>query len=546
MFAYMCAFNNLKNPLLLFEEFKDSLTEDYSQTNPKELSEALALLDIEGILKTQRLSCALVGLPTPQIEQNDFKDINVKEEYQRYTELEETLNQEQRYIFNEIIGAVNNDMLSEDSKCFFIDGPGGSGKTYLYNALICGMRGQGKTVLSYATTGIAADLLTDGRTMHSGFDLPIQMLDNSTSSMTIPSQKSEDIRKASAIIIDETSSMHKNALRIIDMLLREIMQTDKEFGGKVLILGGDFRQTANIIHGGKSVDIIEASIKNSPLWKKYFKVFHLTQNMRAKGDIEFNNWLLSIGNGENGEIVEIPEDMIATKDIVEEVFGKHLNLTTDDLKKRAILTTTNKDVLNINNRILKEMPGEEKVYKSIDVLVDETEDMSTNFPLEFLNKQNPTGLPPHILNVKVGAVIMLIRNINIKKGLLNGTRLIVISLHEHFIAAKILTGSSKGDIVYIPKIDLQNNENVLPFTMKRRQFPFIVAFAITINKAQGQTYETVGIYLPKTVFSHGQLYVALSRTQCRQNLKISMIANEDQGLKETKYYTKNVVIKELL
>ena len=82
--------------------------------------------------------------------------------------------------------------------------------------------------------------------------------------------------------------------------------------------------------------------------------------------------------------------------------------------------------------------------------------------------------------------------------------------------------------------------------MRRRQFPFIVAFAITINKAQGQTYETVGIYLPKTVFSHGQLYAALSRTQCRQNLKISMIANEYQGLKETKYYTKNVVIKELL
>ena len=83
--------------------------------------------------------------------------------------------------------------------------------------------------------------------------------------------------------------------------------------------------------------------------------------------------------------------------------------------------------------------------------------------------------------------------------------------------------------MFIPRIDLETNESVLPFIMKRRQFPIIVAFAITINKAQGQTYDTVGIYLPNTVFSHGQLYVALSRVQHRRNLKISMINNENQG-----------------
>ena len=542
MFAFICAFNQLKDPLQLYEEFKESMIEDFRQSFTDEMAESLALSEIESVLKTQRLTLSQLGLPHPAISLNDSEEA-IHGDIRKAQELVETLTDEQRYVLDQVVDAIEND---DGVKCFFLDGPGGSGKTYLYNILIQYLRSQGNKVLAYATTGIAADLLAGGRTMHSGFGLPLKMLDNSTSSMIIPSKQSEDIREACLIIIDETSSMHKNALRMIDLLLREIMRIDKPFGGKVIVLGGDFRQTANIIHGGKAIDIIEASIKNSPLWRQYFRVFHLNVNMRAKGDTEFNNWLLGIGNGDGGELVEIPEEMIVKTDIVEEVFGKELNLNGEDLQKRAILTTTNKDALNINNRILGEIAGEETIYKSIDALVDETEDQSTNFPTEFLNQQNPTGIPPHILKLKTGAIVMLIRNLSIKKGLLNGTRLKVLSLHQHFVAAEILTGSNKGDEVYIPRIDLETNETVLPFIMRRRQFPLIVAFAITINKAQGQTYDTIGLYLPNTVFSHGQLYVALSRTQNRGGLKISMVESESQGLREKKYLTKNIVIKELL
>ena len=543
MFAFICAFNQLKDPLLLYEDFKESMTEDYRQKWSEEIAESLALTDIESILKTQKVTLSQLGLPNPVLALTDSDEVVNLGNERKAQELVDTLNEEQRYFLDQVVQAIYDD---DGWKCFFLDGPGGSGKTYLYNTLMYFLRSKGKSVLGCATTGIAADLLSGGRTMHSLFGLPLKMLENSTSSMRIPSKESEDIKNASLLIIDETSSMHKNALKIIDLLLREIMQIDKPFGGKVIICGGDFRQTANIIHGGKTIDIIEASIKNSHLWRKCFKVFHLNVNMRAKGDEEFNNWLLRIGNGDDGDIVEIPEEMIVKDNIVEEIFGRQLNLSVEDLQRRAILTTTNKDAYNINNNIIKEMPGEETIYTSIDALVDETENLSITYPIEFLNKQNPTGIPPHILKVKVGAVIMLIRNLSIKKGLLNGTRLIVLSLHQHFVEAEILTGSKKGNVVYIPRIDLESNENVLPFIMRRRQFPFIVAFAVTINKAQGQTYETVGLYLPDTVFSHGQLYVALSRTQSRKNLKISMKDNENQGVRQTKYVTKNIVIKELL
>ena len=113
-------------------------------------------------------------------------------------------------------------------------------------------------------------------------------------------------------------------------------------------------------------------------------------------------------------------------------------------------------------------------------------------------------MPRHVLKLKLGSFIMLLRNLNQQKGLLNGTRLIVKSLHRNCIKAEIITGSHKGDEVCIPRIELISNNEILPFKLKRRQFPVMLAFAMTINKAQGQSFDHVGIYLPEPVFAHGQ------------------------------------------
>lgn len=90
-------------------------------------------------------------------------------------------------------------------------------------------------------------------------------------------------------------------------------------------------------------------------------------------------------------------------------------------------------------------------------------------------------------------------------------------LGEYFIKAKIMTGSRKGDIAFIPRIDLAPSEAILQFTLKIRQYPVILSFAIPINKSQGQSFNNVGLYLPKPLFSHGQLYVTVSRVKYRQN-----------------------------
>lgn len=136
---------------------------------------------------------------------------------------------------------------------------------------------------------------------------------------------------------------------------------------------------------------------------------------------------------------------------------------------------------------------------------------------------------------------MLLRNMDPKGGLCNGTRLQVTQLADHVIEAKIITGDRVGDKVLIPKIRISPSDLKLPFQMRRRQFPLSVAFAMTINKSQGQSLNEVGIYLPRPVFSHGQLYVALSRVTSKKGLKILIVDKDGKPQNQTM----NVVFKEI-
>jgi ATP-dependent DNA helicase PIF1 len=153
-------------------------------------------------------------------------------------------------------------------------------------------------------------------------------------------------------------------------------------------------------------------------------------------------------------------------------------------------------------------------YYSVDTILEDGDNPGHQIPPEFLHELTPSGLPPHKLQLKVGAIIMLLRNINLSNGLCNGTRLQIVNLSQNIICAKILTGPCIGETFFVPRIRLQVSESdsVLQFT--RLQFPVCLAFAMTINKAQGQTFSKIGICLLANTFAHGQLYVALSR--CRQ------------------------------
>ena len=156
---------------------------------------------------------------------------------------------------------------------------------------------------------------------------------------------------------------------------------------------------------------------------------------------------------------------------------------------------------------------------------------------------SPSGMPPHRLNLKIGAIVMLLRNLDVNRGLCNGTRLIVRCLHNHTIDCEVATGSNKGGRTLIPRITLTPSDTFLPFKLRRRQFPIRLSFAMTINKSQGQTFNRLGLLLPQPVFSHGQLYVAFSRVRSLASIRVQVV-QEKRNSKANK--TRNIVFHEAL
>ena len=109
-------------------------------------------------------------------------------------------------------------------------------------------------------------------------------------------------------------------------------------------------------------------------------------------------------------------------------------------------------------------------------------------PIEFLNSLTPSGMPPHRLSLKVGAVVMLLRNLNLHEGLCDGTHLLICHLHKNCIDATILTGTAVNSTVLIPHIQLAPSDSDMLFILTRCQFLPRLSYSMTINKVQGQTF----------------------------------------------------------
>ena len=129
---------------------------------------------------------------------------------------------------------------------------------------------------------------------------------------------------------------------------------------------------------------------------------------------------------------------------------------------------------------------------------------------------------------------MLLRNLDAAAGLVNGVRMTFVNALPRVLDCLILSGSARtrGQRVYIPRITLAPKLPDLPFVLRRRQFPVKLAWAMTINKAQGQSLAQVAVHLPSPVFSHGQLYVALSRAGASANIKVLVDNGDTQGFFE--------------
>ena len=218
---------------------------------------------------------------------------------------------------------------------------------------------------------------------------------------------------------------HKLALEALNRTLQDVRSDSNLMGGVTVLLAGDFRQTHPVIPKGTPADELAASLKSSVLWQ-HVEVLTLSTNMRVHlhGDEmagDFSGVLLVIGNGaltvDDHGLIPVRPDWATSVNNIEELYSKVFpNLSPNYtnfrwLCERAILAPRNDMVEITNNNLLSQLPGREKVYSSIDSVVNPQE--AVNYPLEFLNSLQPSGVPPHQLKLKIGCPITLLRNLDV-------------------------------------------------------------------------------------------------------------------------------------
>ncbi|KAL3088235.1 hypothetical protein niasHS_009532 [Heterodera schachtii] len=454
-------------------------------------------------------------------------------------------------------------------RLFMVTGEGGAGKTFTYNKIIAKVKAAGFNFLPMATTGIAAELLYEGQTVHKRLCRQRHIDASTPLNVDLESNFAEMLRRIDGMIIDEISMQNRDVLEYVDRLLRFVVPTELlkslPFGGKAVVIGGDWKQLTPVVPGGGHLDQYNASVKNSALFK-HFTTHRLVTNHRLQsGQQQYRDFLRRVGTGAINDIqqrVKLPQKIVEPdRDALlhfvfpQELLDKPLE-NWQKLAERAILCPLNKETFELNNKIMDMMnagnntDNNDRIYTAITVpIVDDVdalqlENIAANINHENLMRQTPPGIPQHQLRVKVGAVMMITNNISVEEGLCNGTRVQVLKLYENIIRCKILTGTHRGDEHDLHKARFQfgGDPKALhegPIRCERIQFPLRPGSVMTINKSQGQTLSHVGVLLDKSqCFSHGQLYTALSRVREDTNIRVCT--------KNTGRRVKNIVMLELL
>jgi hypothetical protein len=305
---------------------------------------------------------------------------------------------------------------------FFLDGFGGSGKTFVYSVLLASVRNEGHVALAVASSGIAALLLQGGRTSHSAFKIPIDVHRDLLCNVNASSDIAKLIRAAKLIVWDEAPAQHQHCAEAVDHTFRNVLQqAESPFGGKVIVFGGDFRQCPPVVARGSRPAIVGAALKRSVLWR-HVQVLALTENMQLRDDLAsrpYAEYILWVRDGTKpsvleGEVPLLPHGNatpsagieiglfpgIACRanldGLISSVFLDLPNRYAEEgyMDGRAILTAKNMVVNQINTDITAGMPGDEHVFFSTDI-VEAGDDRAYGIATEFLNTITLPRMPLH-------------------------------------------------------------------------------------------------------------------------------------------------------
>lgn len=416
---------------------------------------------------------------------------DTKSERAKYVNSINTMNDEQTLVLSTLIAKVN----AGDGYVAFLDGPAGTGKTYLLKSFLSYLYSKNIKVVVTASTGMAASIYDEGHTAHSAFGISFNTDETTFCNIKAGTRRASQLAEARVIIWDEAVSAERYALEAVEKGLAQFFckpnESRKLFGGLVIVFTGDFRQILPIVKGSKRSC---STIKATYFWNQV-DVFRLHRNMRTGEQEDYAKFLLAVGDGTR-KYVDIPTQCRSSTlgDLINVTFPDFEQRVHDDeyLAKRGILTPTKQATEEVNSLMIARMQGTEVIYKWQCARKSQSK-------IKQIREQ---------LSLKLGCPIMLL--VNIRSGLCNGTRMVCERLENDIIAARVISGKLKGIVIELTRIQSED----------KMQFPVVPCFAITINKAQGQTLDQAGVYLPTPIFCHGQLYVALSRVRSFRNLKV--------------------------
>ncbi|XP_054266859.1 uncharacterized protein LOC128989030 [Macrosteles quadrilineatus] len=545
---------------LLWESFRDALCEDHLHRHPddRELAFKLSLLEIDRSLRRHGSCLADHGLPVVEDNTTELgRELLIYGENQQKTivdEWEHKLSSDQVTVLNYIRSLLHFQRGRGANRLIFLDGPGGYGKTLLIRVILAYVRSQNQVAIAVASSGIASGNMPGGTTAHSMFRLPLDLGDGTGYwSLTNGSQRAELIRAAQLIVFDEAPMAHRYIFEILDRSLRDLMNSPEPFGNKIVICSGDFRQIAPVVARARTpADIACVSLRASYLWPS-FKLFSLSTPHRTSTSTAYSEFLLGVGNGTISTVV-FDEDrhscnliplpgvryVTSLSDLIQFVFPDYVLNDPDLTARRAILSTVNANVQNINAVVRNLASGIVHELRSADT-VDKESDDGMEVDDQLLNQATSKGVPDHVLRLKIGSVCLIMRNLNIDSGLVNGTKVIVTAISPRLITARL---PGKTDPICIPRIQF-----VFPFVegsplrVRRLQFPLMLAYSMTGHKSQGQTIDRVGVDLRSDCFTHGQLYVLLSRVRHPDDIAVLV---RPERVREGVAHTKNIVYGELL